>query len=154
VARVQHVLDIDAGSATTLVTVALSGVAAGGIVTETTLAAPTPPDIDAETGSDNWAGSIPHLQTHVGAATISAGYSDSMMGFICNAPENYKFWNFTLDAGYSAANGYYSAADVYPVTGFRASMPGVASSHRNPVSLATSAAYDVAIPEDPLTLTA
>lgn len=156
VARLVHVLDLVSGAATTTVTVALSGIAAGGIVDETALAPPAVPDIDAATGDDDWVAAIPHLASiHVGATdALSDPYSESLMGFLCNAPQRASYYNFTLDAWYSVTNADYNEALAYPSTGFRASMPGVADTHRNPLTLDQSADYDVDVPEDPLTLTA
>ncbi len=76
------------------------------------------------------------------------------MGFLADAPETFTYYNFTLGVWYSAANANYNAAKAFDVTGFRARMPGVADSHRNPVTLAQTADYLIDIPEDPLTLTA
>lgn len=154
VARVEHVLDPDAGEATTWATLALSGVAAGGVLTPDDLDPPAAPDVDAETGTDDWASAIPTLTTHVGAATISGPYSDALMGFLVNAPQQINYYNFTLGTSFAAPNGYYSEPNTFDVTGFRAAMPGVAASHRNPVALSQAASYAVAVPEDPLTLTA
>jgi hypothetical protein len=156
VERVIHQLDLASGEATTQVSVALSGIAAGGIVAETALAAPAVPDIDDATGEDAWAAEIPHLASlWLGASdAISHTYTDSIMGFIVNAPASFVYYNFTLNEWYSADNSNYNAAKAFEVTGFRASMPGVASTHRNPITLDQSATYLVDVPEDPITLTA
>ena len=154
VARVRHVIDTDAGTATTYCTIAISGIGAGGLLTPDDLTAAGPPDLDSTLEADPWTDAIPHLSTHVGAATLSPVYSDSLMGFLCNAPAQLRYYNFTLDVWFTAENPYYDAGAEFPTTGFRASMPGVADSHRNPVDLGQGATYQIAIPEDTFTLTA
>lgn len=151
VARVEHTLDIDSGQATTTVTLALSGVAATGLVTPDDLDPPTPPDVDEATGTDDWEAALPNLQNHVGAASISSGYTDALMGFICNAPATYTATDGTDST--SVENAFFDSAEEYPTVGFRIACPGVADSHRNPLTLESAAAYAIAIPEDPLTLT-
>lgn len=154
VVRLRHVLDPDAGEATTTVSFAVSGIAATGTAADTPVVAAPPPDVDAATGEDDWGASLPTLSTHVGGWTGATVYSESMMGFLVNAPSSLRFYNFTLDAWFSADNAYYSAVDEFDVTGFRIAMPGVADTHRNPIETDQTASFDVAVPEDPFTLTA
>lgn len=162
IAAFDHRLDLQSGSATTTITLALSGIAAGGITPSTPVAAPAAPDIEAVTGNDPWADSLPLLNVWVGAVNNHA-YSDDLMGFLVNAEPSYSAHNFTLATTISVENAYYDVGTLhgavlensaYPVTGFRIRMPGVAPTHRDPVTLEQSASYDVAIPEDPFTLSA
>lgn len=147
VVRVVHRLDIATGQATTRVTLALSGIAASGIVTPDVLDAPAAPDVDTATGTDDWVANIPALGNHVGAVTNHA-YADSLMGFLVNAPETITITDGTSST--QGANPYYDADWIYPTTGFRIELPGVADSHRNPLELSQAAAYTVEIPQDPV----
>lgn len=149
--RVQHTLNIDTGEATTRATLALSGVELSGTVSPATLAAPAAQDVDAATGTDDWVASLPNLSNHLGAATISTAYSDSMMGYIYNAPASITITDGTDTT--TGTTGYYDEAEEYPTTGFRIAMPGVADTHRNPLEIAASAEYDIEIPRDTLTQT-
>lgn len=150
VARLVHTLDPDAGTATTQITIALSGIAASGIITPSTLEPPEPPDLDATTGNDEWESRVPSTTNHLGAVT-GATYSDDLMGYLVNAPEEFDITDG--DTVERVENTYYVATAELPITGFRLRMPGVNDTHRNPVTLSTSAEYDIEIPEDTLTLT-
>ena len=140
---VEHSLDPAAGEAITRVTLALSGVATAGLATPTVtpLEPPAPPDIDAATGPDAWA--MPHVTTLV--AGLSA-YQGDVSGWIINAPETINVSTGSID------NPWYDGSQ-YPETGFRVALPGVPDSHRAPLEIAAAAAYQIAIPEDALTLT-
>lgn len=139
---VEHALDPAAGSAITTVTLALSGVAAAGLATPTVtpLVPPDPPDIEAVTGPDDWA--QPHVTSLI--AGLSA-YDDAVSGWIIHAPEKIQVSTGAVD------NPWYDGSE-YPETGFRVALPGVPESHRNPLEIAAAAAYEIAIPEDTLTL--
>lgn len=153
VARVVHAFDMEVGDATSEVTLAVSGVAATGIVTPTPLAPPTPQDIDAYTGIDPWTERLPNLMVSVGGMANHA-YSEGIMGFLVNAPATLTATNPTLAQDYSFPNPYHTAGWDYPITGYRAMMPGVPESHRNPVTLEHAQAYDLEIPADSISLAA
>lgn len=150
VVRVVHRVNIATGEASTTVTLALSGIAASGIVTPDVLDAPAAPDVDAALAEDDWVANIGALGTHVGAVTNHA-YADSLMGYLVNAPENITITDGTDQT--TGANPYYDADWEYPTTGFRVQLPGVADTHRNPLELSQTASYAVEIPADPLTTT-
>lgn len=162
IAEFEHQIDIGAGSAITRVGIALSGVAAGGIAVSDPVAVPTAPDVDTEVGDDDWMSGLPDFDTHVGGMNTS-NYNDNLMGFLCNAPPTLTAYNFTLAQSYSFENPYYDPATLngailngydFPVTGFRARMPGVAGSHRSATEIPVIQAYTLAIPEDSFTLSA
>jgi hypothetical protein len=162
IAEFEHVLDLGAGSAITRIGLALSGVAAGGLTVDDAVTVPSPPDADAEAGSDPWEAALPILTTHVGSLLTSA-YSEDLMGWLSNAPERLNAYNFTLDTTYSFDNPYYAPGTLggavrltrdFPVTGFRCRLPGVADGHRQAMTLPIEASHTVAIPEDPFTLNA
>lgn len=140
---VEHILDPDAGSAISRVTLALSGVAAAGLATPTVapLTPPEPPDIDEHTGADAYG--MPHLTTLV--AGLSA-YQGNVGGWIIQAPEK-----INVSTG-AVSNPWYSAAASYPETGFRVLLDGVPDSHRQPLEIATAQSYEIAIPDDPLVM--
>lgn len=150
VARLMHTVNIDAGTAETLLVLALSGLNASGVVTPTTIAAPAAPDVEDAVEADDWPGDVPALVNHVGAVTNHA-YDDDLMGFLVNAPQTFPMTNGTDTL--TGANPYYDAAWEYPTTGFRVRMPGVRASHRNPVEIPLSEEIDIEIPVDSLTLT-
>lgn len=150
VSRVVDVLEIDAGSATSTLTIAPMGIAS---VAADALTAPAPPDLAAALESDTWGLAIPALGTHVGGATLSAPYDEDVMGYLANAPAQLTAYNPTLGATYTYDNSYYAPAATWPTEGFRVSMPGVAGSHRNPIDLAATASYRVAIPAESNPLT-
>jgi alpha-tubulin suppressor-like RCC1 family protein len=154
IARVEHELNAEAGSATTRLTLALSGIAAGGILASPSDLedVPAPPVIGDITGSDDWMPDVPHLGNTVGAIT-GATYADTLAGFLVNAPERISYINFTQDKTVSVANPYYVAGTAFDTTGFRVILPGVDTALRDPVDLAQTASYDIAVPISPLTLT-
>ncbi len=162
IAQFEHEIDLGAGTAITRVAIALSGVAAGGIAVSDPVTVPSAPDVDAEVGEDDWAAELPDFNVHVGGMNTS-NYSDDLMGYLCNAPATLTAYNFTLDQSFSFENPHYDAATLngailngydFPVTGFRARMPGVASSHRAATEIPISQSYTLAIPENPFTLSA
>jgi hypothetical protein len=162
IAEFEHQIDIGAGSAITRIGIALSGVAAGGIAVSDPVAVPTAPDVDTEVGDDDWMSGLPDFDTHVGGMNTS-NYNDNLMGYLCNAPPTLTAYNFTLAQSFSFENPYYDPATLngailngydFPVTGFRARMPGVAGSHRSATEIPVIQAYTLAIPEDSFTLSA
>lgn len=153
IVRVTHRVDTDRGEADTRITIAVSGVAAGGVVTPSALVAPTPPVPEDSLTDDEWAAALPNLQTHVGAVSGHA-YSDGLMGYLVNAPDVFQIVHNAgsgIDDTDAVANPYYSDADAWAVTGWRVELPGVADDWRNPLTLPQSQSYDVDIPVDSLT---
>lgn len=162
VAEFEHEFDIDAGTAITTLAIASSGVAAGGLAVSTPATVPTPPDADAAAGTDDWPSGLPDFGVHVGGM-VGSNYNENLMGFLVNAPRFLTAHNFTLDQDFSFENPYWSQPPSsgkvqrsydFPVTGFRARLPGVATSHRAALVMDKSGSYDTAIPEDPFTLSA
>ena len=147
VARTEHRFDIREGEATTRITLALSGVAAGGIISETTVAVPDAPAIAL--ADDPWALTVPPLQNHYGAIS-GAVYNDALSGYFCNAPQTITVTDLTDSI--TEANAAYAAGTAYPFTGFKITMPGVADSHRNPLALDKADEYIVNIPADTFAL--
>lgn len=148
VARVRHRLG--AGSATTEITLALSGIAAAGIVTPSDLAAPDPvePDVPADTYTAPAFGFYtPRTQS----------YTTSLSGWLTNTPDTLLLEGFVDEDGndYSktVANPYFTATE-YPVTGFRVFSDAVADERRGAIETTAEVEYLVAIPEDTLTITA
>lgn len=154
VARVRHLIDTDIGEASTEVTIAISGVKAGGLTEPSAMTAPEAPAAESVLDDDDWMGAMPALLNHLGAVD-GAVYSDALMGWLCNAPPTFSLAHYTageIDATTTIPNPYYSEADAWEVTGFRISLPGVADAWRNPLDIPIAASYDVAIPVDPLSL--
>jgi hypothetical protein len=150
ITRVRDVLDLDKGEATSTLTIAPYGLDS---VADDDLDPPAAPDLAAALEADPWGLAIPALSTHVGGATLSTPYSDSLMGHLVNAPAKLNAYNPTLGVSYTGDNPYYAPALVWPTEGFRAAMPGVAASHRNPIDLSVSATYATAIPAEVQPLT-
>lgn len=150
ITQVRDVLDLDKGEATSTLTIAPYGLDS---VADDDLDPPAAPDLAAALEADPWGLAIPALSTHVGGATWSTPYSDSLMGHLVNAPAKLNAYNPALRVRYTVDNPYYDPARVWPTVGFRVSMPGVAATHRNPIALAVSAAYAVAIPAESVPLT-
>jgi hypothetical protein len=150
ISRVQGKLDIDAGSAISTITLALSGIAAGGILTPDALTPPAQPALDV--GTDSWSTDLPNLLTHIGNVTNYV-YDYTQMGFLVGATASYSVTNGTDST--SVANPAYNAAAGYAqkVNGFRVQMPGVAENFRNPATVNHAQAYQLDLPTDTLTMT-
>lgn len=153
VVRVEHTLNIDSGEATTLVTMALSGVESTGIASTDASDPPSPPDVDEATGDDNWWLGVYPLGNWTGAYTLSPPYTAYLAGYLVNAPEQITVWTGDWTEAVVRDNPSYDAAETYDTTGFRILLPGVADTHRNPLSIPVEADYTVEVPIDPLTLT-
>lgn len=148
--RVQGALNIDSGSAISTITLALSGIAAGGILAPDALAPPAPPALDV--GTDPWQADLPGLQTNIGNVTNYV-YSAAQMGFMVGATASYSATNGTDST--SIPNPAYSANSDYAqqLNGFRISMPGVADTHRNPAETSHVQTLQIDLPTDNLTIT-
>jgi hypothetical protein len=150
VSLIEHRLDLDSGAATTRITLSLSGVAAGGIISESSLTPPAAPDVDETLPDDPWAMYVPALGNYYGALAGSV-YNPSLSGYFMNAVNSMTLVksdfskSITVEAPQVPAN-------AFPFTGFRLIMPGVANSHRNPTTIPVEASYDVNIPADALTI--
>lgn len=147
VARVRHLMDLEAGSAISEFEIACYGVGGAGIITPDTLTAPTPPAAAADT--EDWGANVPALQVNNYGITP---YSDALMGLLLNPPKEITVQDIPGVGSKSFPNPYYYTGS-YPITGFRASMPGVADTSRNPVDKAVAQAYQLVIPTDTLTIT-
>lgn len=149
IVRVEHEMDSDAGRAHTYITLALFGVAAGGIVVPDDLEPPDPPEPDV--GSDPWTARIPNLQTHIGYVTDYA-YTEDTQGYLVAAPATYSITNGTDVQGVD--NSYYDPDPefVQVAQGFRIQMPGVLDNYRNPATAEHAADYVIEIPVDAITI--
>lgn len=149
VAAVSHVLDIESGSAATRFSVAVSGIGAAGLVSETPIA---PPVVDTEAllfaavGEDDY--TPPAYGTFRAGETL---YSDSLMGWLINPPQSITIVDVPVEGGgtttKTVVNPWYTSSG-YPVTGFRAQMPGVDDARRNPADTEVDQTYLVQVPED------
>lgn len=153
VQAVEHVLDLGSGVAITRMTLAISGIGAAGVVSETPIA---PPSVDTAqlltdtVGEDSY--TIPSLGLYTADEEL---YSDSLMGWLANTPQTLTIVDVPDGGGNliekTIVNPYYTPTK-YPVTGFRAQLPGVDSARRNPADTAVAAEYLVQIPEDTFSL--
>lgn len=147
VAEIEHMLDLDAGAATTRFSIAPFGAGGAGIITPDTLAPPSAPAPAVET--QDWAAQAPSLYVNVYGITP---YSDALMGLILNPPESIVVENVPPGGdSQTFANPHYVAGS-YPVQGFRVQMPGVDDADRNPIEKPASATYGIVIPVDPFTI--
>lgn len=165
VVRVMHIMDMDDGSALTEFSIAVSGHGAVGIeVTDTPVVAP-----DAPAGTETTAPDFAYLYLHVGAQADSEDYSDTMQGWIVNAPRAFNVTDqggssYTYDAetqkeqqqDYSGtvSNSSYIEAKAYPSEGFRLILPAVEDDQREPATIPGGSEYQVDIPEDEFLLAA
>jgi alpha-tubulin suppressor-like RCC1 family protein len=143
VARIQHRLDILSGEATSTINIALMGVGAVETGSSTVIGEPFRvtawgPGVDDLDGwvNDDWELDLPNLTSHVGAVT-NADWSESLTGFLVNAPERYTITNFTFGLTLSVENPYYNADYAFPDTGFKIIMPRVAEHYRSAPGLKT-----------------
>ena len=148
VARVVHTLDFMVGSAVSEFDLAIFGSGGAGIITPDTLAPPAPPAEAAET--QDWPASVPPLYVNTFGVTP---YSDSIMGLLINPPETIMVENVPPDGGAQSFPNPFYVAGSYPVTGFRAQMPGVDDADRNPLEKLASASYSIIVPDDTMTFT-
>lgn len=151
VAQVRHVLNIDAGSAITEFSLAMFGASGSGLVTPDPLVPPDPP---AEaTATHAWAYEVPQLTTAVSGGTP---YQDSLMGWIVNPAPTITLHEVPDGSGgfktETVPNPSYTS-EIYPVSGFRASMPGVDDADRAPLEKAQASAYQIEIPLDAFSFT-
>lgn len=144
VARYEHVIDIDAGSADTYITLAVLGVGAwgGGQTNDVNDTPPDPPawgpgQHDATTWvTQDWEAELPNLSRHVGGIANHA-WDETYTGFLVNAPAQLTVINFTTDDYVSVDNPYYAAGWDYPQTGYKIVMPGVADNYRQAPAIDT-----------------
>lgn len=158
VASVTHTLDIDAGSAITAFSIAVSGIGAAGVVVETAIAAPAVDSaqllIDAA-GADTY--SVPIYGSYRAGLTP---YNDNLMGWLVNPPKTITLTGVPVYDANGAQTGVtdkeipneYYTPNAYPVSGFRAQMPGVDDARRNPAQTDVTATYTVAVPENVFTI--
>ena len=161
IARIEHELDLNAGSATTYITIAVQGVGAWDESQENSVltAPPLPPNWgpgseDAETWvNDDWELNLPVLGRHVGGIA-NHDWDESLTGYLVNAPEKLTAVNFTTDEAVSFDNPYYAAGWDYPQTGFKIVMPGVAENYRQapPIEPVTQERQCAIANANPLTL--
>jgi hypothetical protein len=147
VASVVHTLDFDAGSAVSAFELAIFGAGGAGILTPDELTPPEPPAEAAAT--HDWASEVPSMWVNVYGVTP---YADALMGLLLNPPENITVEDVPGEGTVTYPNPFYVAGS-YPVTGFRAQMPGVIDADRNPLDLPVSDARSIVIPSDSLTFT-
>lgn len=147
VARVEHVLDFERGSAITEFSIAISGVGGAGILTPDTLSPPARPNQAAET--QDWGAAIPSL--YVATYGITP-YSDSLMGWIVNPAPTITVEDVPGQGTVIFDNPSYVAGS-YPVEGFRVRMPGVDDADRNPLTIPVSKSMQIIVPTDTLVFT-
>ena len=147
VARINHILDLAAGTAITEFSIAISGVGGAGIITPDTLAPPAPPAPAVEVG--NWSSGVASMFVNVFGVTT---YTESLMGLLLNPPESISVKNVPGIGNKSYPNPFYVAGS-YPVQGFRIKMPGVDDADRNPIIKPVAQSYQMIVPADPLTFT-
>jgi len=161
IARIQHLIDIDAGSAKTTLTLAVNGVGAVGGATNTVLQTPPPPPVwgpgpdDAEGWiDDTWVMDLPTLSRYVGSVT-NHSWSENYNGYLVNAPEYLSVVNFTLGITVQVENPYYAVGWEFPQTGFKVTMPRVYENYRSAPAIKTISDERTCIvtASNPLTLT-
>lgn len=147
VSRVVHTLDIEAGTAITDFTLALSGIGAVGIADPDALVAPE--EVDPGIEPDVWV--TPDLTTCIPG---TCAYNDNKSGLIINPPTTIPF--IKIDDPCTQVGSMSATVDppngaAFPFSGFRVVLDGVDDEHRDAKIAQGGKTYDIAIPIDPLT---
>ena len=147
VVRVEHMLDMQAGTAITSFSIASFAAGGAGIIAPDTLVPPPPPAPAVE--AQDWPAQILSLTVNTDGIT---SYSESLMGLLLNPPEFITVENVP-PAGdtVSYPNPFYVPGS-YPVEGFRVQMPGVDDADRNPADKQVSSSVQIIVPADALTI--
>lgn len=165
VVRLRHTMDMDAGSALTEFSLAISGHGAVGLETATTPTASVAPPAATETRHPAaiWGG------MKVGALATSPDYSDDMVMWLVNAPVAFNVVDqggssYELNAqtqqetqqNYAGAvgNPEYRQDKAFPTSGLRIILPQVDSDERDTAAPAVSSSFAVEIPADEFLLAA
>lgn len=149
VAHVVHTLDIEAGTAITDFTLALSGIGAVGLVDPDALVAPD--ELDPGIAPDTWV--TPDLTTCIPG---TCAYNENKSGLIINPPSTIPFIKIEdpcTQLGAMSAEVDPPNGAPFPFSGFRVVLDGVDDENRDSKIAEGGATYNISIPIDPLTQT-
>ena len=135
--RVRHVMDLESGRAVTAIELALSRTEATGLQTDTPVAVPVPPP-------------APELPPPEGPGAVIATWIGRSVDTPSALPSNATGFFTNLSNTFSPA--YNAAAETYPVQ-LIVEAPEIEAEARDNREVPIAASYEVAIPEDLLTLT-
>jgi hypothetical protein len=174
-----HELNFDEGTATTEVTISVSGHGSSGLTpVESPTEAPEKPEIpESDFADPEYFGAYPGGMYHIGARADSEEFNENWEGWIVNQRSSVAVQGMgssipltTLtynedgsvnisnkqDEGFTGnfSNPGYVASKAYEQEGFKIIMPGVEEESRDATEVVSEATYDIPIPEDEFILSA
>lgn len=146
IARVRHIMDLDAGAATTECEIAISR-AFGAVAGASDPTAPAVPAFAPPTGLTGFA----HTN-HIGACATNQSQFPASVDYPADLIASGKYGYFTnlLNTNHAAYTA--AAAKLYPVQ-FHARVPEIESAHRDTLQQPAAASYEAGVPNDELSVT-